>query len=340
MVRVTQHIAPHCIVTHYILNLAAGLLALCSAHWAGAQAFPTKPIRVIVPFAAGGLVDTVARTIGAAVTESVGQPVVVETRPGGSSIIGMLACAKAPADGYTLCFTVADSLSYNPHVFSDLPYNAETDFAPVINLGWSNNLLVANANAPFNSYREMIAYAKAKPGALNWATWGPGSLPDMYLQWIKRQAGVDIAGIPYKGAAGGNPAVLSGEAHITYMGFGVATPHIKAGKIKPIVTIGDRRSSYMPSLPTLAEEGGDPGLRGYFGAFATGQTPRAIVERLNAELTKAIRTPKVQQLYSRATLDFNENTPAEFAGFLKKDRENAGKVFRGMGIKPSTAPSS
>jgi tripartite-type tricarboxylate transporter receptor subunit TctC len=324
---------------HDMARLALGLLALCSAHAAMGQAFPSKPLRIIVPFAAGGLVDTLARSVGAAVTESVGQPVLVEARPGGSSIIGMLACAKAPPDGYTMCFTVADSLSYNPHVFSDLPYNAESDFAPVINLAWSNNLLVANANAPFASYKEMIAYAKAKPGALNFATWGPGSLPDMYLQWIKRQAGVDIAGIPYKGAAGGNPAVLSGEAHITYMGFGVATPHMKAGKLKPIVTIGDRRSSFMPKLPTLAEEGGDPGLRGYFGAFTAGKTPRPIVDRLNAELTRAIRTPKLQELYRASTLEFVENSPAEFAEFLRKDRENAGKVFRSMGIKPTAAPS-
>jgi tripartite-type tricarboxylate transporter receptor subunit TctC len=323
------------------ITFAVAIVATCCATVASAQSsFPSKPIRIIVPFAAGGLVDILSRTVGAAVTDSVGQPVVVETRPGGSSIIGMTACAKAPPDGYTLCFTVADSLSYNPHVFSDLPYNAETDFAPVINLAWSNNLLVANAKAPYNSYKEMIAYAKQKPGAINWATWGPASLPDLYLQYITRQAGVEIAAIPYKGAGQANPAVLSGEADVTYMGFGVATPFIKAGKIKPIVTIGDRRSSFMPSLPTLADEGGDPGLRGYFGAFTAGRTPRPIVERLNAELTKAIKTPKVQELYRNSTLEFQDNTPEEFAAFMKRDRENAGKVFRSMGVKPAAAPSS
>jgi tripartite-type tricarboxylate transporter receptor subunit TctC len=235
---------------------------------------------------------------------------------------------------------VADSLSLNPHVFSDLPYNADTDFAPVINLAWSNNLVVANAKAPFNNYREMIAYAKQKPGAINWATWGPASLPDLYLQYIKRQAGVEIAAIPYKGAGQANPAVISGEADVTYMGFGVVTPLIKAGKLKPIVTIGDRRTSFMPNLPTLAEEGGDPGLRGYFGAFTAAKTPRPIVDRLNAELTRAIKTPKVQELYRNSTLEFQDNTPDEFARFMKTDRENAGKVFRSMGVTPTNAPSS
>jgi tripartite-type tricarboxylate transporter receptor subunit TctC len=319
--------------------LAVILLLAAPCQLLAQQGYPSKPVRIIVPYAAGGLVDTLARTLGIPVGESMGQPVIVENRPGGSSIIGMLACAKAPPDGYTLCFTIADSLSYNPHVFFDLPYNAETDFAPVINLARSNNLLVANANAPFNTYKEMIAYAKANPGALNWATWGPASLPDMYLHWTKRQAGVDITAIPYKGAAQGNPAVLSGEAHITSMGFGVAGPHLKAGKIKPIVTIGDRRSNIIPNLPTLEEEGGDPGLRNYFGAFTAGKTPRPILDRLNAELAKAIRSPKLQDLYRASTLEFSDNSPAEFADYVRRDRENAGKVFRSMGVRPSAAPS-
>jgi tripartite-type tricarboxylate transporter receptor subunit TctC len=322
-------------------NFLALVLALAgAASGAHAQQFPAKPVHVIVPFAAGGLVENISRTLGVLFQESTGQPFVVEVRPGGSSIIGMNACAKSAPDGYTMCITVADSLSYNPALFSDLPYNPDTDFAPVINLAWSNNLLVANAKSPFNSYKEMIAYAKANPGKINWATWGPASLPDLYLQWIKRNAGVDITGIPYKGAGAGNPAVLSGEADITYMGFGVATPFIKAGKIKPIVTIGDQRSPFMKELPTLAEEGGDPGLRGYFGAFAPGRTPKPIVDRLNAELAKAIKSPKMQEFYRTFTLEAVDNTPEEFAAFVKKDRETAIKVFRSIGIKPSNAPSS
>ncbi len=321
-------------------RLCTSLLLVLAAPFAAAQTFPTKPIHVIVPFASGGLVELLARTLGAVVQESAGQPFVVETRPGGSSIIGMTACAKAAPDGYTMCFTVADSLSYNPALFSDLPYNAETDFAPVINLGWSNNLLVANAKAPYSNYRDMIAYAKSKPGGINWATWGPASLPDLYLQWIKRQAGVDITAIPYKGAGGGNPAVLSGEADITYMGFGVATPYLKAGKLKALVTIGDRRTKFMPELPTLAEEGGDPGLRGYFGAFAPGKTAKALVDRLNAELAKAIKNPKIQEFYAHYTLEPLDNTPEQFGAFVKHDRETAAKVFRSIGVKPSAAPSS
>jgi tripartite-type tricarboxylate transporter receptor subunit TctC len=293
-----------------------------------------------VPFAAGGVVELIARTLGSAFQESTGQQFVVETRPGGASIIGMQACSRAAPDGYTMCFTVADSLSYGPALYSDLPYNPETDFAPVANLGWSNNLIVANVKTPFNSYKEMIAFAKANPGKLNWATWGPGSLPDLYLKWINRSAGVNITGIPYKGAGAGNPAVFSGEADLTYMGFGGAAPQIKGGKIKPIVAIGPKRSIFNPDLPSLGEEGGDPGLQGYFGAFAPGKTPKPIVDRLNAELVKASKTERMQAFHKQYTLDFQENTADQFAAFMKNDRANAAKVFRALGVTPSNAPSN
>jgi len=320
-----------------LLAFAATALA-CSAQHVQAQAFPTKPIRIIVPYAAGGLVELMARSVGPFLTESMGQPVVVETRPGGSAIIGMQACATSAPDGHTLCLAVADALSYNPALFSDLPFNPDTDFVPVINMGLSNNLLVANAKAPFGNYREMIAYAKANPGKLNWATWGPASLPDLYLQWTKRSAGVDIAGIPYKGAGQANPAVISGEADITYMGFGVSAPLVKGGKLKPIVTVGNRRSSFMPQQSTLGEEGGDPGLQGYFAMFAPGKTPKPIVDRLNAELARAIRTPKMLDFYKTYTLEYVDNSADQFAQFARADRENALKVFRSIGITPSKAP--
>lgn len=320
-----------------LLAFAASALA-CSAQNVQAQVFPSKPIRIIVPYASGGLVELMARSVGPFLTESMGQPVVVETRPGASAIIGMQACAASAPDGHTLCLAVADALSYNPALFSDLPFNPDTDFAPVINMGLSNNLLVANAKAPFGNYREMIAYAKANPGKLNWATWGPASLPDLYLQWTKRSAGVDIAGIPYKGAGQANPAVISGEADITYMGFGVTAPLIKAGKLKPIVAVGTKRSIFMPALSTLGEEGGDPGLQGYFAMYAPGKTPRPIVEKLNSELARAIRTPKMLDFYKTYTLEQVDNSADQFAQFARADRENALKVFRSIGITPSKAP--
>ena len=318
-----------------VLPAIAGLLA----QQAVAQTYPNGLIRIIVPYAAGGVTDSLARITGAQVAEAVGQPVIIENRPGASSMLGMQACANAKPDGYTICVTVADSLSYNPQLFASLPYDPEQSFAPVMRLALTNNLLVANAKTPFNSYKEMTAYAKANPGKLNWATWGPATLPDLYLRWVSSQAGVKIQAIPYQGgAAQANPAVYSGEADITYMGFGTAAPQIAAGAIKPLVAVGAKRSVFMPELPSLGEEGGDPGLQGYFGLFAPSGTPQPIVQRLNAEFTKALSTPQAQAFYKNSTLVAQANTPDEFAAFAKADLEAAAKVFRSMGITPQSVP--
>jgi tripartite-type tricarboxylate transporter receptor subunit TctC len=319
--------------------LVSVVIATWPSQWAGAQTYLSSLIRIIVPYAAGGVTDSLARIIGAQVSDAVGQPVIVENRPGASSILGMQACANAKPDGYTVCVTVADSLSYNPQLFANLPYDPEKSFAPVMRLALTNNLLVANAKAPFNNYKDMIAYAKANPGKLNWATWGPATLPDLYLRWVSSQAGVKIQAIPYKGgAAQANPAVYSGEVDITYMGFGNAAPQIAAGAIKPLVAVGAKRSPFMPALSCLGEEGGDPGLQGYFGLFAPAGTPQPIVQRVNAEFTKAIDTPQVQEFYKNSTLIAEPNTPEEFAAFASADRAAAAKVFKSMGVTPQATP--
>ncbi|MFM9970821.1 MAG: Bug family tripartite tricarboxylate transporter substrate binding protein [Burkholderiales bacterium] len=324
------------------LKLATVLLGSMYAHFACAQTppqtFPSKPIRVIVPYATGGVTDQLARVVSARVADLVGQPVVVDNRPGASTIIGMDACAKAAPDGHTLCLTVPDSLSYNPQLFANLPYDPEKDFAPVINLAFSNNLLVAHGNAPFNNYKAMIAHAKANPGKLNWGTWGLATLPDVYLKWVSAQTGINIQAIHYKGSAQSNPAVYAGEVDILYMGFGTAAPQLKAGRIKPLVAIGTRRSSFMPDLPTLGEEGGDPGLSSYFGVWATGGTPRATLLRLNSEFARAVRTQPVQDFFKTTTMDTVANSVDEFNAFVKADRETAAKVFKVIGIKPTAAP--
>jgi tripartite-type tricarboxylate transporter receptor subunit TctC len=319
--------------------LVSPLIGGWFAQPAAAQTFPSGPIHIIVPFAAGGLVDALARVTGARVAESVGQPVIVENRPGASSTIGMATCANAKPDGHTICPATADALSYNPQLFANLPYDPEKSFTPVVMMALTNNLLVANAKAPFKTYKEMIAYAKANPGKLNWGTWGPGTLPDLYLRWISSQAGVNIQAIPYKGGAvQANTAVYTGEVDITYMGFGVAGPQLAAGTIKPLVAVGTKRSVFMPDLPSLGEEGGDPGLQGYFGMWAPAGTPKPILQRLNAEFTKAMSTPQVQTFYKNSTLVVEPNTPDEFGAFAKADRDAAAKVFKSIGITPQAVP--
>ncbi len=319
-------------------TLAAALAALCHGA-AQAQAFPAKPIRIIVPYAAGGPSDTLSRTTGSAVAENIGQPVLVENRPGGSSIIGMQACAKAAPDGYTICQTVADSLSYNPHVFKSLPYDADKDFEPVINLVRSNSMLIAKGNAPFGSYKEMIAWAKANPGKINFGTWGAGSIPEVYMLWLRHASGAAMTGVPYKGSGPATAAALAGEVDVTFMSIGIVAGHIRAGKLKAMAVVGTQRSPLLPETPSLGEEGADPGLRSYFGVFAPAKTPSAIVDRLNAEFAKALQTPKVQEYMRAQSFDPVGGSAKEFAEFLREDRANAGRVFRAIGVKPSDAPS-
>jgi tripartite-type tricarboxylate transporter receptor subunit TctC len=332
----------HTIINQSARGATAALFIVAAAALfapaASAQNYPTGAIRIIVPYSAGGLNDSLARVTGALVSEALGQPVLVENKPGASSIIGMDTCARAAPDGLTLCMTVADSLSYNPQLFAKLPYDPEKSFEPVIRLAWTNNLLVATGKAPFSNYKDMIAYAKANPGKLNWGTWGPATLPDLYLRWITSQAGVSITAIPYGGAAKANLATYSGEVDITYMGFGVAGSQIAAGTVKPIVAVGAKRSAFMPDLPSLGDVGADPGLTGYFGLFAPAGTPKPIIDRLNAEFSKTMNAPKVQEFFKASTLIWEPNTPEQFAAFAKADREAAAKVFKSIGVTPQDVP--
>jgi tripartite-type tricarboxylate transporter receptor subunit TctC len=273
-------------------------------------AYPSKPIHIILPFPAGAVMDSTARALAPEVSKSIGQPVLIENRPGGSFIIGNLACAKSPPDGYTICM---NTNSYNELVFSNLPYNPDTDFVPIIHLAWISSMLIASANAPFNSFKEMIAVAKAKPGLINWGTWGHATTPDIYVRWINNRMGINIAAVPYKGGAQTMPAILGGEIQVTQFAVGASLAMIKAGKLKAIALIGDKRSPLLPDVPSLGEEGASPGILSYFGLFAPAMTSKPIIDRLNSEFAKAMRTPKAQEFFRTATLEAIGGSAEEFA---------------------------
>jgi tripartite-type tricarboxylate transporter receptor subunit TctC len=307
-------------------------------HGAAAQTFPAKPIRMIVPYGVGGPTDATARLFAREAAVALGQPIVVDNVPGASSIIGMQSCASAPADGHTICLTVADSLSYNPLLFKSLPYDPNNAFAPVINLTRANSLIVANGAAPFSSMKELVDYSKANPGKLNWGTWGASTLPDVYRQWIEKKAGVTILGVPYKGAVPTLTGLLGGEINLTFMSIGFALPHIKAGKIKPIAVVGNQRSPILPDVSALGELGLDPGLGSYFGVFAPAKTPTGVVGQLNAAFAKVLATPAGQDFLKLQTMDAVGGSPADFALVVKKDQQKAAETFEFLGIKPSANP--
>jgi tripartite-type tricarboxylate transporter receptor subunit TctC len=317
----------------YIARITALLFGALCIQIVSAQGYPAKPIRVIVPYPAGGVVDALLRSVGQQVTESIGQAVVIDNRPGANTIIALEACAKAAPDGYTLCSSSGDGMSHNPALYPSLPYDADRDFAPITRLVWVNGLIVANGKVPFDTVTGMIAYARANPGVVNFASFGAGSIPQFYLECIKKQSGADIVHVPYKGSAQIIPALLSGEVHATFIAMGIVLPMIQAGKLKPLAVTNPQRSPYLPNVTTLAEQGIDPQLRNWFGVFAPARTPRPIIERLNAEFVKAMRNPRFQDQFLKAqAFDPVGNTPEEFAEFLKADRANARQVVKMTGI--------
>jgi tripartite-type tricarboxylate transporter receptor subunit TctC len=315
------------------------LAGACCAAGALAQSFPEKPVRVLVPFAPGGSVDAVMRFLGPSFQETTGQQLLVENRPGGGSFIGMGACAKAPPDGYTMCATTADSLTFSRFLYSNIPFDVENDFTGVTNMVTTSGLLFTSAQSPLTSFKEVIAQEKAKPGSLNIATWGPGTAPDLYARFINRELGLKLVQIPYKGAGPALTAALGGEVQISYFGIGAVLPQIRAGKLRALVATSQQRSKFLPDVPSLAEFGIDPGFTSYFGLYAPAKTPAALIERLNAVIVRALRTPAAEKFFAAQTLEIVGNSAAEFTRFMQTDREAAGRLIRSLGIKPTDAPS-
>ncbi len=302
-----------------------------------AQAFPSRPIRIIVPTSPGGLNVLLSRSLGQEVSQQVGQPVIVENRPGGGSMIGMAVLAKSPADGYTLAITTKEPLVYNPLLYNRLPFDADRDFSYVTHLVRTLGVIVANSSAPGNSFPEMIAYARANPGTLNWATWGAGSTPAIYLEWIKRQNQVDIAAIPYKGAGPSIAAIVAGQVHLTYTAIGLAMPYIPPGKLKALAITGSNRAPGLPGVPNLAAFNSDPDFASGFAVYAPAGTPGPVMERLATEFRKALQSPQLQKIMA-GTMEPVGSTPAEFAASIKADKANAALVFKALGIRPADAP--
>jgi tripartite-type tricarboxylate transporter receptor subunit TctC len=324
---------------HGALFVGALILQGAASLPVSAQSFPNKPIRIIASTSPGGITDLLARSTAQLVGASLGQPVVVENRPGAGTLIGMSMCAKSPPDGYTLCITDNQSLVYNPLLFKKLPYDPDSDFTAVTALARNfGSAIVAPASLPASSFKEVLAYGKAHPGAVNFATWGPGSIPAIYYSWITRQNSVDLTAIPYKGAGPSLIAVTSGQVDLAYSNIGIAQPMVQAGKLKILAVTGSVRHPDFPDVPSLGELNSDPGMDNYFGIFAPAKTPRAIVERLSAEFAKAMRSAQLQTVAKENFLQVVGNTPDEFAGLVKNNRATAAHVFKTLGIEPSDAP--
>lgn len=314
-----------------VVLLGAGLLAPLSLH---AQPYPDRPVKVVVPYAAGGAVDIVARTIGQPLAEALKQPVIVDNRPGASANIGMEMVAKAAPDGYTLLMA-SNGIATNMALFPNLTFDGGRDFVPVAKIGYAPLVIVVPASSPAKSLKDLIAMARAEPGKLTYASAGNGSSGHLAGELLKSTAKIDVLHVPYKG---GSPAItdLLGE-RISFMPINPVEvmAHVRAGKLRALAVASDKRFPLLPDVPTVAEAG----LPGYevsvwWGLVAPAKTPPDVVRLLNAETNKALANPAVANKLAELGVVVTPGTPDQFAAFVRAQTELWSGVVKSAGIKP------
>ena len=301
------------------LRFVAAALAVALAFGAAADEYPSHPVKIVVPFAAGGPADVYARYLAQRLQESMGQPFVIEDRPGGGSVVGTEVVAKSAPDGYTLLL-MSNTHTVNESLMPNKPFALMRDFVPIAPINYSDLVLVVNPAVPAKTLKELIALAKAQPGKLNYASSGPGTPYHMAGELFKAMAGLDIVHVPYKESSGARTGVLGGQVEMMFDAVTVMNEHVKAGKVRALATSGKVRSSVMPGVPTL-DEAGVPGYEAviWLGLIAPKGTPPAIVSRLNAEITKIVARPDVQAEWAKQGAVPMTMTPDAFGRYLADD---------------------
>ena len=307
-------------------------LSLC-AGTAFAQSYPTKPVKVIVPYGAGGPADIYARFIGVKLGEAMGQAFVIEDRPGGGAVVGTEAVAKSAPDGYTLLM-MSNTHTVNETLLPKRPYDLMKDLAPITGVNYSDLLMVVHPSVQANNLKEFIALAKAKPGALNYASSGPGTPYHMAGELFKAMAGVDIVHVPYKGSDGARTGILGGQVQMMIDAITTMAPNVRAGKLKAMGTTGKTRSTVLPDVPTISEAG-VPGYESgiWLGVMAPAGTPRPVLERLNAEINKIINSPEVKEAWNKQGAVPMGMSVDQFDRFLREEIVKWAKVVKASGAK-------
>jgi tripartite-type tricarboxylate transporter receptor subunit TctC len=316
------------------LLLIAAWGALNTTAPLAADAYPTKPVRLIVPFPPGGPADALARMVGDRIAGTLGQPVVVDNRPGAGGNIGMELAAKAAPDGHTLVLAPAGNLTVNPSLYRNVPYDVARDFAPVTVIAAVPNVLVVNPQLPAKDLAELIAYAKANPGKLNYSSPGPGSGAHLAGELLKSSAGIDIVHVPYNGIAPATTAVVAGDVQLMFAGAPAALPQVAGGKLRAIAVASPRRIATAPSVPTL-DESGLPGfdVTSWYSIVAPAGTPPAVIERLQRDIARALQNPDVKAKLAALGAEPIANTPADFAAMLGSETAKWSKIVKDANIK-------
>jgi tripartite-type tricarboxylate transporter receptor subunit TctC len=301
---------------------------------ATAQQYPARPIRFICPFAPGGGTDVLARLLAQSLMETLGQPVIVDNRPGAGGVIGAEIAAKSPADGYTIVLGSPGPLTINPNL-QRVPYDTLRDFAPVTLATISPFVLVLHPSTPAGSVKELIALAKSKPGQLNYGSAGTGSVSHFSSEQFKALAGVNIAQIPYKGAGPAIIDLLAGRLHFMFENLPTVITHVRGGKLKLLAVGTKTRSKIVPEYPTVAEAG-VPGYESStaFGVLAPAKTPAAAITRLNRELANILKSPGMQEKMAAQGVEAVGGTPQQYAAHLKEELAKYGRIVKAAGIKP------
>ena len=323
----THHIARRTLLASLAMA-AAGALPLGAA----AQAYPAKPVTIVVPFAPGGTTDILARIVGQGLGAELGQPFVVDNRAGAGGNIGASLAAKAPADGYTLFMGTVGTHAINQALYKKMPFDPVKDFAPLSRVATVPNLLVAHPSQPYKTVKELIAYAKANPGKVTYGSPGSGASPHVSGDLFKSMTGTDLLHVPYKGSAPAMTDLLGGQISIMFDNMPSAIQHVRSGKLRPIAVTTAKRSPELPDVPTIAEAG-VPGYEAmsWFGMFAPAATPQPLLDKLNAALVKVLNQPDVKKKIAEQGGDVVAETPAQFAAFIKSETAKWGKVVKDSG---------
>ena len=317
----------------FIRALLAAVVSVCSLG-AQAQAYPTKPIRVLVPFAPGGVVDTSTRILTNKLTERLGWTFVVDNRPGGNGFIAVGIAAKAAPDGYTILSAHTGEFAVNPVVFANVPYDLDRDFTPITMVSDAAMAVVVSTASGIGSFKDLVAAARAKPGQLTYGSPGTGSVNQLAAEWLASAAGVKVLHVPYKGGAPAVAATAGGEVIWTVAGIPGVTPHLKSGRVKVIGVTTGKRSPHGPDWMT-PQEGGIPGVDAsiWVGLFAPKGVPKAVVDRLYAETAAALKLPDVRERLTSLGAEVVGSTPEQFAVFQRADTAKWAKVVKESGAK-------
>ena len=310
-----------------------GLLAAVSGA-AYAQAYPSGPVKLIVPVPAGGVTDTMARIVAQRLTEAWGHPVVVDNRPGGNYAVGAQAVARSPADGLTLLVAPDSTVTANPHLFGKLPYDPVKDLTPIIVLCRITPVLVVNPSLDAKSVPELIALAKAKPGSLNYGSYGIGTYAHLSMEDFKQKTGTDIVHIPYRGAAPAATALLAGDVSMLLLNLSSIEEHEKAGKVRILAVASDKRAVLRPDLPTVAEAG-VPGFSttAWFALWGPPNMAPELVARIHADVAKVLESPQSREFFRTNSFERVDLSPAQFSQLIQDDLKHWGALVKAVGAK-------